>query len=272
MASVAIVMAAFNAEKTIRAAVQGLLSTRMAFDIYIVDDCSDVPVSSYMSGLSERIVILRTAQNSGPARARNEALQRIVQSSYDFVAIMDADDIAEPGRIDRQAAFMEAHPDIGACGTFLREFDGVTGETTRICVRPTAPADVRNVMFFNMGVNHASCMIRTDVLKDVGLYSEAYKAAEDYELLRRIGARYKLANVPEVLVQYRISTSGQTHRLIRRQHFERILIQMKYFEVLNWRAWAGLVRSCAVAVAPTKMLKTIFLNRPKKPVEAHGAS
>lgn len=266
MSQVAVVMAAFNAEKTIRAAVDGLLSTRLPYDIYVVDDCSTVPVSSYLSGISERIIIIRMPQNGGPARARNEALRRILQSSYEFVAVMDADDIAEPGRIDRQVAFMQSNPDIGACGTFLREFDGVTGETTRICERPTEPDDVRNVMFFNMGVNHASCMIRVDALREVGLYSETYKAAEDYELLRRIGARYKLANVPEVLVQYRISTSGQTHRLIRRQHFERIMIQLKYFEPTNWRAWAGLIRSTAVAIAPTKMLKTIFLNRPKKPI------
>lgn len=264
MSRVAVVMAAYNAEKTIRAAVDGLLSTRIPYDIYIVDDCSTVPVSSYMSGISDRITVLRTKQNAGPARARNEALQRVLQGPYDLVAVMDADDIAEPGRIDRQAAFMRANPDIGASGTFLREFDGVTGETTRICVRPTDPDEVRNVMFFNMGVNHASCMIRVDVLKDVGLYSEDYKAAEDYELLRRIGARYRLGNLPEVLVQYRISTSGQTHRLIKRQHFERILIQLKYFEFTQWRAWAGLIRSTAVAVAPTSMLKTIFLNRPKK--------
>ncbi|RYE37605.1 MAG: glycosyltransferase family 2 protein, partial [Hyphomicrobiales bacterium] len=94
MPKVAVVMAAYNAEKTIRAAVDGLLSTRIPYDVYIVDDCSTVPVSSYMSGISDRIIILRTKQNSGPARARNEALQRILQGSYDLVAVMDADDIA----------------------------------------------------------------------------------------------------------------------------------------------------------------------------------
>jgi glycosyltransferase involved in cell wall biosynthesis len=255
MADVAVVVAAYNAEKTIREAVESVLSEKVACTVFVVDDQSRQPASEVLNDLSDRVVFLRMDKNVGPAAARNAALARILEQDFKYVAIMDADDISAPGRLDKQVAFLEQHPEIGACGTHLREFHEHTGETIRIFERPLEPPDVRDIMFFNMGVNHASAMIRTDVLRQVGLYSLDYKAAEDYELMRRIGAQFQLANIPECLVHYRISTRGQSHRLRKRQVYERMLIQLRYFEILEWRAWAGIVRSLAAMIAPTRILQ-----------------
>lgn len=255
MPDVAVVVAAYNAEATIREAVESVLNANVDGKVYVVDDCSRVPASEVLAELAHRVTFIRMQRNGGPAAARNAALEAILTSDFKYVAIMDADDVSAPGRLEKQVAFLEAHPDVGACGTFLREFHELTGETIRIFERPTTPEDVRSIMFFNIGVSHASAMIRTDVLRQVGLYSLNYKAAEDYELLRRIGARYKLANIPEALVHYRISSRGQSHRLRRRQVYERILVQLKYFEPLQWRAWAGLARSFAAMLAPARLLQ-----------------
>ncbi|MDQ8729363.1 glycosyltransferase [Bradyrhizobium sp. LHD-71] len=255
MPDVAVVVAAYNAEATIREAVESVLSAKVDCVVYVVDDCSRVLANEVLHGLSDRIVFIRMEQNSGPAAARNAALELILQSDFKYVAILDADDISAPGRLEKQAAFLDAHPDVGACGSYMREFHEVTGETIRIFKRPAAPDDVRDIMFFNMGVNHASAMIRTDALRKVGLYSLDYKAAEDYELMRRIGTHYKLANIPECLVHYRISSRGQSHRLRRRQVYERMLVQLKYFEISQWRAWAGIARSFAAMIAPPRIMQ-----------------
>lgn len=253
MPELAVVMAAYNADTTIRAAVESVLTSTVGCSVYVVDDNSRTPVSELLSDLADRVTFLRMRSNVGPAGARNAALDIILRSDFQYVAVMDADDISTPDRLDKQYAFMEARSDLGACSTFLREFDENTGETVQIFERPTDPTDVRNISFFTMGINHASTMFRADVLRDVGVYSVKYKATEDYELLRRINARYSIANIPECLLHYRISTQGQSHRLRKRQQLERVLIQLKYFELLEWRAWAGVARSVVALIIPSRL-------------------
>lgn len=254
MPEVAIVMAAYNADKTIKAAAESVLTSRVSCTVYIVDDNSRIPASELLADLSDRIVFIRMESNVGPAGARNAALERILRSDYRYIAVMDADDISTPDRIDRQYAFMEARPELGACSTFLREFHEETGETVQLFERPVDPAGVRNISFFTMGINHASTMFRADVLRKVGPYSLRYKAAEDYELLRRINMTYDIANIPEYLLHYRISTQGQSHRLRKQQQMERILIQLKYFDALEWRSWAGVARSFIALVTPARFV------------------
>jgi hypothetical protein len=139
----------------------------------------------------------------------------------------------------------------------VREFDSKTQETLRIFARPSDPSAVRDAMFFNIGLAHPSAMIRCDVLKSVGLYSTEYPVAEDYELMRRIGAQYDLANIPQCLLHYRISPEGASQRRRRRQLYDRFLIQIKYFEFGNWRAWAGVSKTLVSILIPEQLIQKV---------------
>ena len=68
-------------------------------------------------------------------------------------------------------------------------------------------------------------MMRTDALVRLGFYSADYPAAEDYELLRRISTKFDLANLPEYLVDFRISRNGISVQRRKRQLFDRLRIQ-----------------------------------------------
>jgi hypothetical protein len=111
-------------------------------------------------------------------------------------------------------------------------------------------------------VPHPTWMVRGSVLSQVGLYATAYRAAEDYELLRRITARFDVANLPEYLLDYRLSSGGISLRYRNRQLVDRLRIQLKYFAPLNWRAWAGVLRTLAL----------LALRAKRKVPEAIGAS
>src|SRR5436190_24039994 len=92
---VAVLMAAFNAEKTIAQAVNSLLHGSHPCKIYVVDDCSRTPVSDVIKlANSVPVEIIRLNHNSGPAAARNAGLARILANDHEFVAIMDADDVS----------------------------------------------------------------------------------------------------------------------------------------------------------------------------------
>src|SRR6266853_677358 len=92
-AEVAVLMAAYNADKTISAAVSSMLASTVPCDLYVVDDCSRVPVVERLGPLP-RVEIIRLERNGGLANALNVGLQRILPQSYDYVARMDADDIS----------------------------------------------------------------------------------------------------------------------------------------------------------------------------------
>jgi hypothetical protein len=97
-------------------------------------------------------------------------------------------------------------------------------------------------------------MVRTQALRASGLYSSAYPAAEDYELLRRMSARFKFANLPEFLLDYTISMSGVSMSKRRRQLTDRLRIQAKYFDPWRWNAWVGMLRTVALFALPRKLV------------------
>lgn len=251
----AVIMAAFNAEQTIVAAVASIVDGTLPVDVYVVDDCSDQPIAAHLAQFGAKVEVIRLDTNAGPANARNVALRRVLGLGYAYVAIMDADDVSYPTRLAKQRQFLEAHRNIAGCGTAVREFDGASNETLRIFKLPAAPAAVRNAMYFNIGVAHPCAMFRCDVLRDVGLYATAYPAAEDYELMRRILRKHELANLDECLLDYRIWPGGASQRRRFRQLFDRLRIQLSYFEPSNWRAWAGVGKTLAAIVISDRLLQ-----------------
>lgn len=250
----AVLMAAHNADRTIRQAVSSLLSGTCPCHIVVVDDCSRVPVETVLGPPSERVEVIRLEKNAGPAGARNAGLAHILGKKYEYVAVMDADDIAHPERLAKQVAFLDEHPNVGAVGSWARFFDEDSGETLFHQTPPESSDDIRKAMFFNSGLVHPSVLMRTAAIRTVGAYSGSYPAAEDYELLRRIGTRYDLANIPECLLEYRVTSRGVSMSKRRRQLFDRLRIQINYFDALEWRAWAGIMQTLLLFLVPVGLL------------------
>jgi glycosyltransferase involved in cell wall biosynthesis len=247
-------MAAYNSEKTIRQAVTSLLAGTIPCQLYVIDDCSRIPVADVLAPQPARVEVIRLAQNAGPAGARNAGLKHILAKNYNYIAVMDADDISYPDRLAKQVAFLDRNPKVGAVGTWARFFDEATGATVFNQRTPVQSDAIRKAMFFNSGIVHPSVMIRAEALRRVGFYSGDYPAAEDYELLRRIATQFELANLPEILLDYRLSSRGMSIGKRRRQLFDRLRIQLKYFEMLEWRAWAGVVQTSLLFLIPRKVV------------------
>ena len=253
---VAVLMPAYNAGACINQAVQSLVDGRYPCDVYIVDDGSSVPVATILKAFP-RTHVIRLERNGGLAPALNAGLEVILSGPYEFVARLDADDIAHPDRILRQVEFFDRHPETAAVGTWGRHFAEGSGEMLCINRTPANPVLVRKAMRYNSAIIHTSAMIRTSVLRAVGLYSESYPAAEDYELFRRISKDFAIANIPSVLVDICISPEGVSLRRRRRQLYDRLRIQWKYLEPLKIGAWLGMAKTVALFFAPTLLLSKI---------------
>ncbi len=195
--------------------------------------------------------------NTGVVNARNVGLAAILAQPYDFVACLDADDICYPDRIAKQVEFLDRHPEIAVVGSWARFIDENSGRTLFIERTPDTPDLVRRRLNSNAAIVPSSSMIRADVLREVGPYSVHYPVAEDYELFRRIAQHYPLANIPSVLVDRRLSWGGLSLTRRRRQLFDRLMIQLRYFRALEPRAWTGLAKTLLLFCIPVAVIAKI---------------
>ena len=255
---VVVLMAAYDAAATIGEAVRSILDNTLAADLLVIDDCSPRPMAEVLGDLlaahPERLRVMRMPVNSRQSACLNAGLLEMLPKGYAYVALMDADDIALPERLAEQVAFLDAHPEIGAVGTWMQTFDETTLAPMYVHRHPVDDAGIRQAMYFNSAVVHPSMMVRAEVFRTMGGYNPVLQGAEDYELWRRIQSRWKLANLPRVLLRYRLSSKGQSMAGRRRQLAIRLKVQLIYFRPSAWRAWGGVLLTLMLFLVPMRAL------------------
>jgi len=138
----------------------------------------------------------------------------------DLVARMDGDDICHPARLEKQVAFMVAHPDVSVCGTQLEVIDG-NGRTLGYRRYPTSHEAIISAMRRYSPLAQPSVIYRKAEILRVGDYQyTSYVSNEDYELWCRLATRGAVfANLDEALVRYRIHGGGlkanNVHKILR---------------------------------------------------------
>lgn len=160
-----------------------------------------------------RIRVLR-GEGRGPARACERAGRRARGA---LLARMDADDVALPGRLERQAAWLEARPGVAGCGTGVRYFpEERVGEGYRRYQRwlnsLREPGELLRDLFVECPVANPTLMLRTAAYREVGGYRER-DWPEDYDLVLRLHrAGHRLGNVAEPLLRWRLSPESRSRR------------------------------------------------------------
>jgi glycosyltransferase involved in cell wall biosynthesis len=197
---VSVLMPAYNAEKYITEAIDSILAQTFSdFEFIIINDGStDKTPEIVRSYKDSRIVFVDNTKNQGLIAVLNQGLD-ICRGEY--VARMDSDDISMPERFTKQVAYLDAHPDVGICGTLYTNFGAVKESTATQLISPRALDFVRGCRFC-----HASVMLRKAMFDQYGLrYNPDYIACEDYELWTRAIRYMKAHNIQESLLRYRIS-------------------------------------------------------------------
>src|SRR5205085_1689219 len=99
-----------------------------------------------------------------------------------YLLRMDADDISLPNRFELQYKFMEAHPEVGICGTWYEVF----GKDTIVAKYKTHHQEIALQFLYECHVCHPTIIMRKDVLVNNNLlYDPSYVAAQDYDLMSR---------------------------------------------------------------------------------------
>lgn len=226
------------------------------FDIVVVDDGSPEAITCTGRAGPHPVRLLRLPRNQGIEHALNAGLEVILARGYRYIARLDCGDIPFDGRIARQAAHLDAHPQIGILGTWARCVDDA-GQYLFTLRLPTDHAGILRRQRYVAALLHPTVMIRAEALRRVGLYSDRYKTAEDHELFIRLGRAYELANLPEALTEYIVSTSGTTTLKRRRTLVSRLRLQRDTFTWSDPHAWLGITRTLALMGVPFGLVTAV---------------
>jgi glycosyltransferase involved in cell wall biosynthesis len=222
MPLVSVIMPVYNGGKYLNEAIQSVLNqTFQDFELIIFDDGStDNTVEIAKSFNNEKIKLFINPLNEKQGKARNKCIE---YSSGKYLANLDSDDIAEPGRLERQVEFMDNNPEVGVCGSFAK----IIGEET-IRKFETDDSKIKFKMLFDSPFLNSSVIIRKSVLEKFNIrYNQNSDYARDYELWTELSVFCMFANLPEVLVNYRIHPDSVTEKFRDLQQKDADLIRLK---------------------------------------------
>ena len=204
----------YNRELYVGEAIESIVAQTFAdFEILLVDDGStDHSVEKIRSFSDPRIRLVCNEGNLGIPKTRNKGVE-LARGQY--MAMLDSDDRAYPERLEKQVAFLDAHPEYAQVGSWCRMMDAQGHVLDKIKRQPAAPDDIHAQFLFRCAMSNRSIMARTALLKEYG-YRNDFPRCQDYELHVRLAKQYKLGNIPECLVYGRIhpeQITGQTQGL-----------------------------------------------------------
>ncbi|WP_210465976.1 glycosyltransferase family 2 protein [Rufibacter roseolus] len=229
MPALTVLMPVFNSERFLAQAIESILDqTFHDFEFLIIDDGStDKSQEIIRSYADPRIRFLHNERNLGISPTLNKG---ITLARTELIARMDADDICHPTRLEKQYAYMQANPDCAMVSSLVRVVSE-TGEFLR--------QDQFDSRYFYYNLNfvcwiyHPTVMYRKGAVQEVGMYTAAY--SEDFELFWQLARNHKIHNLPEALLDYRI-TNQSLHQVLKKQEYDQA---QKEQLLRNFRYYAG---------------------------------
>ena len=239
---VSIVMPMMNAARTLPATLRSILAQDHAnWELILIDDgSSDTTLELARNCGDARIQVIEGGANAGLAARLNQA---IALSRGDYIARMDADDIAYPGRLAAQVKFMLEYPecDLVGCGALIFDDTGaIKGRfalhTTHeaICARPWA----------GFPLPHPSWLGKRDWFARFG-YRPDYKKTQDQDLLLRAYNQSRFACVGQILLGYRQERRTLGKLLAGRFNFSRSIVREAWRQGVPVQGIAGLAGQVA---------------------------
>jgi glycosyltransferase involved in cell wall biosynthesis len=217
---ISVIMPVYNAEKHLPESITSILNQSVTnFEFLIFNDGStDNSLKIIKSFNDTRIRVFHSEINQGYLVHLNHGLEI---ASGNYIARMDADDISLTDRFKKQLTYFDQHPEVDICGSWVEVF----GTSPYIFKYPLFHDDIKVSLLFALGLGHPVVMAKKSFF-DNNHYDQDYYPAEDYALWVSAIDSHIFANIPEVLLQYRLHEnqisivrnevqSNDTNRLVR---------------------------------------------------------
>ncbi len=213
MSTVDIIIPAYNAARFLPAAIQSVEGqTFPDWQIVLVDDGSTDDtkqvVAPFLARLGSKLKCIHKPNGGLPA-ARNTAIRN---SSSEFIALLDADDVWLPERLEASIQSFEGHPEAGLSYGFIQYIDEEGTPLEWVDSRQENGAGRIATHIYTRKVNLPCPTItfRRKCVDEVGLFDETMRATEDRDLWLRIAMKYEVRVIEQVISYYRLSSNSMT--------------------------------------------------------------
>jgi len=265
---VSVIMPVYNAAEFLVEAIESILNQSYRnFEFLIVDDGSTDDswkiIKKYQNKFPKLLKTFRLKKNINAAG--NGAVNAVLpEAKGEFIARMDADDVAHPQRLEKQVNFLLEHPEIILVGTQAKVIDP-KGKTIGKKSYPLVHEEIYKKYAEVHPIIHPSCMIQRTLLPNGNrLYEMRCGVNDDYYTFFRLLNYGKFANLPEYLLSYRIHKDNSSLKNLKEKYANiskiRKLAQEKFGYKVSLKAKALiLLQDVLVNFIPEEMLVTVYL-------------
>ena len=211
---ISVIMPVYNGQTYVAEAVSSILKQSYTnTELIVIDDgSSDDTLFILNSFRDQRMVVLRNTENWGVARSLNRGIR---EAKGKYIARMDSDDVARSDRLERQVEFLEAHPEVGLIGGSIECLGAKSGI---VHYWPDHDRIHANCLFNTPFAHPVVCWRRELFIEQELWYQEQPATAEDFELWERACRKVRCANIPSVLIDYRIDPSIKISAYLKQQY------------------------------------------------------
>jgi glycosyltransferase involved in cell wall biosynthesis len=193
---VSVIITSYNYARYIERAIRSALNQSMpavTFEVIVVDDCSTDESHFILENYKDEIRMLKMEKNSGLSAARNAGIKK---AKGQFVVFLDADDYIQADLIKVLSVFLTENNRLDAVAVdyyLVNEFGD-------------------HIEWVNSNEKPIACgiMFRKDLLFDIGLYDESFRAREEEDLRKRFLAKHTIFHIPLPLYRYRMHDNNLT--------------------------------------------------------------
>ena len=201
---VSCIVPVWNCESYLSDAIDSIIGqTYRPIEVIVVDDGSTDRTAEIIARYADRLRAIRQP-NAGPGAARNVGIG-LARGSY--IAFLDADDLWQPEKLERQVGCLESSPDCDLCAVGIKNFWIAELEAERDTFADHELAQSQ------VGYSVCCIMVRRSVFQRVGLFDTRLDVRNDREWFVRVrDMNLNVALIPDVMVQRRIHFSNLTRR------------------------------------------------------------
>jgi glycosyltransferase involved in cell wall biosynthesis len=239
--AVSVIMPVHNAAAYVREAVRSVLEqTFRDLELIAVDDASTDGSGESLRAIGDtRVRVLRSDHPLNAAGARNLAL---AEAHGEFIAFLDADDIAEPHRLNAQISLLRSRPEISIVASIVTTIDERgTVSGTNFVARPSH--EVPPTLLFENCLALSSVTARRSALKP---FRPERAPAEDYDLWMRLGPSAGFEIQPQPLTRYRVNSAGVSARQPEKMREAVAAVHAEMLERLGFRETAPIHSQLAI--------------------------
>lgn len=216
---VSVVIPVWNRKAAVQEVLRSTLEQTVNFslEILVVDDGSKDGTQEVVRGYGPPVRLIQRETNGGPSRARNTGIR---EARGRYIAFMDSDDLMLPGRLQKQVDVMESRSDVVLVFSPMTKANGLVDIPGMAIPASTRVIEHSYVELVTRGafVPTSTVMVRTEVLRTIGMFDENIRGSEDYNLWIRMAKQGPFACLPFSTVQMRMlgdSDSATNYAIFR---------------------------------------------------------